>query len=123
MRLTGRRLALKIRNIAAVEPDPAFIRVLEAGEHPQQGGLAASGGPEQGEELAFKKRERDGIDRRYLAEPLGDPVELYDRCRAHSPVIAPLFTRCDRNTSVKLTNMTMVAMALISGVTPKRIME
>ena len=35
-----------------VDVDRALVDVLEAGEHPQAGGLAATGGADQDEELA-----------------------------------------------------------------------
>ena len=41
--LTGRRCGGTARDVAAVEQDPALVRRLEAGEHPQQRGLAAAG--------------------------------------------------------------------------------
>ena len=52
------------------------------------------------------------------AEALGDAVDLQQRAHA----AASRLRRCDSSTRKKLKPITMVAMALISGVTPKRIM-
>ena len=41
--------------IHAVEQEGAIARRLEAREHAEQGGLAAAGGPQQGEELALAR--------------------------------------------------------------------
>ena len=60
----------------AVEPDRALGRLLEAGEHAQQRGLAAAGGAEQRVELALVDVERLVVDGDESAEPLGDGAEL-----------------------------------------------
>ena len=42
--------------------DMTFVRLLEAGNQAQAGGLARAGRPEHGEELAFSDVESDAID-------------------------------------------------------------
>ena len=54
-------------------------RLLEAGEHAHQRGLAAAGRAEQAEELALEDVERQMIDRDGVAEPLGDVLEADER--------------------------------------------
>ena len=50
-----------VRDVLALEQDPALCRVLEAGDHPQRRRLAAAARAEQREELAGGDLERDGI--------------------------------------------------------------
>ena len=117
--LVGRRAG----DVVAVEQDAAVAGRLEAGEHAQQRGLAAAGGAKQREELVLADIERDAVDGGDPAEILRHLIDGQQRARfAHWPMI-PRLSRCDRVSAVTLTAMTMVASALISGVTPKRIME
>ena len=64
--------------IAPIEHDPAGTRRLEAGEHPQQGRLAAAGRTEQAENLAANDVEADVIDGPRLAEVFDDFVDLQE---------------------------------------------
>ena len=87
--------------VHAADQDLALVGLLEAGDHPQRRGLAAPGGPEQGEELALAHLEGDGVDRRQLAEALGDRPEL-DVVRRPRPVgtharCLPPMTRDDKH--------------------------
>ena len=59
----------------------ALGRLLEAGEHAEQRGLAAAGGAEQRVELALVDGERLVVDGDEVAEPLGDAAELDERLR------------------------------------------
>ena len=56
--LTGRRCGGTRVEILAVEQHAARVRRLEAGQQPQQRGLAAAGRPEQREEFALLDIER-----------------------------------------------------------------
>ncbi len=47
-----------LRDVPAIQQDAALVRRLETGEHPQQRGLAAPAGTEQGEELSGPDLER-----------------------------------------------------------------
>jgi hypothetical protein len=67
------------RHHPIAQGDLARVGLLEAGHEPQRGGLAAAAGAEQGEDLAAPDRQRNGIHRRRLAEPLADAVEREDR--------------------------------------------
>jgi hypothetical protein len=60
--LTSRRKGGDADHVAAVEQDLAAGRLLEAGDHPQGGGLAAAGRPQQREELALGDPEVDVLD-------------------------------------------------------------
>src|SRR4030095_14370497 len=60
-------------------PAPPRGGPREPAPQPQRGGLAAAAGAEEGEDLAAPDRQRDGIDRRRLAEPLADAIEREDR--------------------------------------------
>jgi hypothetical protein len=67
--------------IRAIEQDTARIRRLEAGEHPQQRGLAAAGWTEQREEFALIDVERHALDGRHAGKMLADSVEAHQRPR------------------------------------------
>ena len=54
--------------------------VLEAGDHPQQGRLAAAGGADQHDELAVADGDVDAVDDGRRAEGLAD---VADRDRSH----------------------------------------
>ncbi len=110
------------RHVLAVEQDAPRVGLRETGDHAQEGGLAAARGAQQREELVLDKVEVGGLHCRDLSETLGKALKRNDGRRAHG-VTAPLFTRCAASTRVKLTSMMTVAKALISGVTPKRIIE
>src|SRR6185503_15523894 len=78
----GVRRALERRqpfHVHAVDRDPPFGRLLEAGHHPQRGGLAAPARPQQREELAMLHAQRKLPDRGEVAEALGYAVKL-DAC-------------------------------------------
>src|SRR5690606_35886652 len=61
--------------VLPVEQDRTGGRMLEAGQHAQQRGLAAARRPEQREELALVDVERQVVDGGEIAEPLGDVAE------------------------------------------------
>ena len=79
--LTGRRCGGTPAERLAVEPDLALGRLLEAGEHAHQRGLAAAGRAEQREELALVDVERLVVDGDESAEALGDVAELDEGLR------------------------------------------
>ena len=56
------------RDVSTIEQDAALVGHLETGEHPQQRGLAATAGAEQGEKLAGPDVERQSIHRPETAE-------------------------------------------------------
>ncbi len=56
----------------AVDLDRARGRLLEPGDDPQKGRLAAARGPEQDHELAIPHRQADAVDRGHVAEQLSD---------------------------------------------------
>ena len=53
---------LEVVDHAAVDPDLARGRILEAGDHAQRRGLAAAGGADEHDELAVLDREVDVLD-------------------------------------------------------------
>jgi hypothetical protein len=65
-----------------VRPQPGHVpvaeqhltagRLLQAGDHPQGGGLATAGRAEQGEERALRDGEAEVVDGGEDAEPLGE---------------------------------------------------
>ncbi len=63
-------------HIQARNTNPSLIRLFEAGEHPQSGRLAATGRPEERQELANVDLEIDAIDGDHRAETLGDIHQL-----------------------------------------------
>ena len=58
----------------AAEQNAAAIEFAEAGDHPQERGLSAAGGPKQREEFTVADCERNVVDRAHAAESTGDPV-------------------------------------------------
>ncbi len=74
------------RDVCPIEQDAPLARGLEAGQHAQQGGLAAAGGTEQREELPFVDVERNVCDRGDPAEALAHAFEPQQRtCRRIGP--------------------------------------
>jgi hypothetical protein len=71
------------RDVPAVEQDFSLIRRLEAGEHPQQRGLAAAGRSEQGEKFPGADLKRQLVDRNKSAEALGHAVDAQQRHVGH----------------------------------------
>ena len=67
-------------DVDAVEEDPALVRLLEAGDHPQRRGLAAPARAEQSEERAAVDLEVQVAHRHEVAEALGD---------ARAPTLGP----------------------------------
>ena len=63
-------------DVLAFEQDAAAGRLLEPRDHPERRGLAAPGGPEQGEELTPPDGEVRFVDRHVPAEALHYPIEL-----------------------------------------------
>src|SRR5262249_62062596 len=53
---------------ALAKQDAPAIELAESGDHPQQRGLAATGGTEQREELAVLDGKRDAVDSTHVAE-------------------------------------------------------
>src|SRR6185295_1983785 len=51
--------------------------LLQAGDHPQRGGLPAPGGAHQHHELVVFDVEGEPLDDRHVAVPLGDVLELH----------------------------------------------
>src|SRR6202051_270498 len=72
------------RYILTREQDAPFIRHLETRQQAQQRGLAATGGPEQCEELALVNVEAEPINRCDRAEALAHSVETHQRRRPRS---------------------------------------
>ena len=58
----GRRQARPIGHVLPVDENLPGARNIEPGDHAQQRGLAASGGPEQAEEFAAPNVEADVVD-------------------------------------------------------------
>ncbi len=63
------------RDVLAFDQDGAGVGALEAGDHPQDRGLAAAGGPEQGHELALVEGEADALDDGVAAKGLHQVLE------------------------------------------------
>ena len=56
------------RDVAPPDPDDAGGRLVKAGQHPQRGGLAGSGRPDQRQQLAVGRLERQLVERDDVAE-------------------------------------------------------
>ena len=68
-----------LRDIGAVQQDAAFVRRLEAGQHPQQRGLAAAARTEQREKFAAPDIERQAVHRPQRAELLHHRIDAQQR--------------------------------------------
>ena len=85
------------RDVLAIEQDFALGRIVEAGDQPQQRGLAAAGRPKQREELVFADGDGDIVESGDLAlacaKDLADAANV-DRIpiRSFRHSNAPLFT-------------------------------
>ena len=126
-------------HVLAVNIDVALGRHFEAGEHAQQGRLAAARRPEQREELAWLDVEADIVHADRLTPPLRNVAETDDGldggasgaagCRlvhdAHPFVFfwALLCIAIIMNMSTMVSRISMVDAALTSGVTEKRSIE
>ena len=70
------RARRELRDVAAVDADRAPRHLLEPGEHPEQGGLPATGRADEHEKLAALDLEGDVVDGHHVAaEDLGDVLE------------------------------------------------
>ena len=76
------RLGRAVGEIDPVEEDLARVGQVEAGDHPQQRGLAAAGWAQQGEELARLDGEVDTVDGGEITEPARHVAEFEQRHRA-----------------------------------------
>ena len=63
-------------DIDAAQADPSPVRRINPGDHAQDRGLAAAGGPEEGEELAAPDREVDAGHRAHVAKMLLEALDL-----------------------------------------------
>jgi hypothetical protein len=72
-------------HVVAVEQDLALARLLEPGDHPQGGGLAASRRPEHREELASRDVEAHLADRSEVAEALRHALKAHAGCARFAP--------------------------------------
>src|SRR5262249_37237230 len=68
-----------LREVLPVEQDTTAVRKIEAGDHPQQRGLPATGRPEKGEELCSIDVDADVVDCGEIAEAAGDVLYLEQR--------------------------------------------
>src|SRR5690606_31787209 len=77
-----RQVDTRQRHDAAAQRDPPVVDALEAGDAPQQGGLAAPGRTQHRDHLAGLDGEVDRVQRHDVAVALGDPhdLDLAHRC-------------------------------------------
>jgi hypothetical protein len=73
----GPRLGRQMRHILAVNDDPACAGTDEAANHPEQRGLAAAGGTQNGKKVAFHDVEVEQLDRRHRAIGFGNAAKAY----------------------------------------------
>src|SRR5215207_8907167 len=66
------------------------LELREAGDHPQERGLAAAGGPKQSEELAIGDGDRDVVDGAHGAEGSADAIDPDAGQRSASARTGPL---------------------------------
>ncbi len=64
-------------DVLAVHQDLSGVGLLEPGEHPQRGGLAAAGGAEEGEEFAGLGGEVESVEGHGRAERAAQRAELH----------------------------------------------
>jgi beta-glucosidase-like glycosyl hydrolase len=98
-----------VGEVLAIEQYASRRRRFEAGDQPQQRGLAAARRPEQADELAVRRREVDVVDGLHGAERLGDsepdmlaqPVKDQPAHARPSRLGRALSRRSSRSTSVQ----------------------
>src|SRR5438093_437689 len=73
------RLALQVRDVLPVEGDPSLARLVQACDHPGEGGLAASGLAYESDRLRRIDLEVDAVDRVHVADPLLEDDPSRDR--------------------------------------------
>ena len=95
-RLAGGELPVQ-RRLLLQEPDAAagaqghhaLVGQVDAGEDPQQRGLAGSIAPHEPHPLALIKLEADALEEGPVVEPLGSVLEGNERHGGHGPRFAP----------------------------------
>ena len=65
----------RLPDVVPIEQDAPAGGALEAGDHPQRGGLPATGGAEQGEELSGRHVEVDAVHGHEVVELLAQLLE------------------------------------------------
>src|SRR5665648_795053 len=84
-------LGLDVGDVAVADQDAAGVDVLQACEHPQGGGLAAAGRPDEDEELAVLDVQVERLDRWALG-PRVDPGGVVERDGCHAEFPPPART-------------------------------
>ena len=64
---------------AVADPERAVADLLETGDHPEAGRLAAARWPDEDHELAVRDGKVQVVDREYVAVALGDALECHGR--------------------------------------------
>ena len=77
-----------LRHVHPVDEDAPCGRPLQPGEHAQQGGLAAPGAPQEGEEFPLEDVEADVVHRIDVTELLGDACRCAHRASPWGPAKA-----------------------------------
>jgi len=76
-----------VRDVGAVQEDPARAREVETGDEAQASGLAGARRTQEGEELAVGDAQIDVVDGDDVAEAARDPLELdCDRTAQSAPI-------------------------------------
>src|SRR6266702_1552197 len=104
---------LDIVDDALADRDRSRGDVLEPGEHPQQGRLAATGGADAYDELAILDRNRDAVQNLKITERLSHVANLYRRHRNSLPLFS-VFWRRWRKASAMLSSSTLTLSAKFS---------
>ena len=64
-------------NLLVANEDPSLRNGLQAGDHPEKGGLSTSGRPEQCQKFALLERQVQRMNSDMLAKALGNAFQLY----------------------------------------------
>ena len=81
-----------LRDVLAVEQDAAVVRRLEAGQHPQQRGLAAAARAQQREKLAGPDIERQPVHRPQARRIFSPPPRCAAAAYRHAAIGGSAFT-------------------------------
>ena len=68
----------RVAQFLAVQQDGTFVGLQETGNHPEQGGLAAARGAQQGQELSLVNEKIDIFEYRLSTERFRDPPDVND---------------------------------------------
>ncbi len=97
--------------VGAAQQDPARGHLLEAGDHPQQGGFATAARPQHADGLVFGDVQIHGVHDRALTEADRHPFQL-KQCHQNSPEVLSGRSRSSTSRDTAHTSIRIVLRAI-----------